>query len=550
MEGLLLSATVLLLLIFLLRVLPGRWVSRRLVYGLWLLAAARLLIPVQLGSADFSLSDLASRPAPVLSAAAPDTAGDPGGDTGQEVTQPSGSGQVSPAEPPEAADAAIERTDAPSLLPWIWGAGALGLGGWFLLSNLRLYRRLRSARQRLDRPAPIPVYAAPVPSPCLFGLFRPAVYLPQSGLEEPAMERYALAHELTHYRHLDHIWSLVRLVCLALWWFHPLVWAAAWLSRRDGELACDEGVLERLGSEHRLPYGRALLQLADGRSALFSAGSAMSWNARELKARLQAVVRKRKTRVAALVLLAVLVCAAAVFVFAGPGSPAQADDSADPPAEGQGPEETDPPPAEDDGNAGAELPVFYDWLTPGEQEYLLETPREVHRLAEGPELESYALSNGVRLGMSLEEITGILGDGMTGVYYHMGDSIGFDCDNVNYSFYLTEDGDRLVSLSVYTGETVTVPALSFAPGDDIQTVLEALGSGDTPLRQWAEDVLYGSTDSDRWAALRYTTILGRYDIQITEGCLSISLSFDRENILQQIDLRVDAPPPGETVSYS
>ena len=46
MEGLLLSATVLLLLIFLLRVLPGRWVSRRLVYGLWLLAAARLLIPV------------------------------------------------------------------------------------------------------------------------------------------------------------------------------------------------------------------------------------------------------------------------------------------------------------------------------------------------------------------------------------------------------------------------------------------------------------------------------------------------------------------------
>lgn len=65
MEGLLLSATVLLLLIFLLRVLPGRWVSRRLVYGLWLLAAARLLIPVQLGSADFSLSGLASRPAPV-----------------------------------------------------------------------------------------------------------------------------------------------------------------------------------------------------------------------------------------------------------------------------------------------------------------------------------------------------------------------------------------------------------------------------------------------------------------------------------------------------
>ena len=46
--------------------------------------------------------------------------------------------------------------------------------------------------------------------------------------------RHVLAHELTHYAHKDHIWSLLRCLALALHWYNPLVWLAAALSKRDG----------------------------------------------------------------------------------------------------------------------------------------------------------------------------------------------------------------------------------------------------------------------------------------------------------------------------
>ncbi len=58
------------------------------------------------------------------------------------------------------------------------------------------------------------------------------------------MLRHVLTHEFTHYRHGDHLWSMLRCLALAVHWWNPLVWLAAELSRRDAELACDEGALK------------------------------------------------------------------------------------------------------------------------------------------------------------------------------------------------------------------------------------------------------------------------------------------------------------------
>ncbi len=60
----------------------------------------------------------------------------------------------------------------------------------------------------------------------------------------------------THARHLDPFWSLLRSVCLAVYWFDPLVWSAAAGSKADGELACDEAVHARPWEQgERIPYG-------------------------------------------------------------------------------------------------------------------------------------------------------------------------------------------------------------------------------------------------------------------------------------------------------
>ncbi len=50
----------------------------------------------------------------------------------------------------------------------------------------------------------------------------------------------------------------LRSVCLAVYWFDPLVWIAAAVSKADGELACDEAAIQALGEGERIPYGKTL----------------------------------------------------------------------------------------------------------------------------------------------------------------------------------------------------------------------------------------------------------------------------------------------------
>ena len=208
----------------------------------------------------------------------------------------------------------------------LWLAGAGLTGAVMLVSNLRFYGRLRKRRERLEGvDAPIPVYtAAGLPSPCLFGVFRPAVYLTPEAAENPDILRHVLAHELTHYAHKDHIWSLLRILALALHWYNPLVWLAVVLSKRDGELACDEGAVARLGEGERIPYGRTLVNLVAARSLrpgdLLSCSTAMTGGEKSVKARVLALVKKPETVKTALFAVIAVITLASVFVFGGRNS--------------------------------------------------------------------------------------------------------------------------------------------------------------------------------------------------------------------------------------
>lgn len=80
--------------------------------------------------------------------------------------------------------------------------------------------------------------------PLAFGLFRPAILLPQECLQWTEMrKRVVLVHELTHIRRRDGIWQLFANVLAALWWFQPLAWLARKRLRQESEHACDAEVL-------------------------------------------------------------------------------------------------------------------------------------------------------------------------------------------------------------------------------------------------------------------------------------------------------------------
>ena len=209
----------------------------------------------------------------------------------------------------------------------VWGTGAALMTAVLTASNLHFYGGLRKRRKKLEVPdAPIPVYTAEgLPSPCLFGVFRPAVYLTPQAAENPDTLRHVLAHELTHYRHRDHLWSLLRCLALALHWYNPLVWLAVGLSKQDGELACDEGAVARLGEEERIPYGRTLVDMVAARSLrpgdLLSCSTAMTGGKKSITQRVSALVKKPETVKAALFAVVAVMALSAVFVFAGRGQP-------------------------------------------------------------------------------------------------------------------------------------------------------------------------------------------------------------------------------------
>ena len=352
MKEVLITSSVLILALLALRGIFRKSLSRRVQYALWGLVALRLLVPVNLPAAQHSVLTAAEpvraaitermetphtiRPrqtapsAPEIVTPAPggettpDTA--PGADHSADpvttpatpvtpVTEPAAD-PVTPVTPAETKDTAALRFTTAQALTVLWLAGAAAMALWFTFANLRFARFLRRNRKPLVLPdCPLPVYEVEgLPSPCLAGLFRPAVYLTPAVAGDPRRERHVLAHELTHARHLDPLWGLIRCLCLTIYWFDPLVWIAAHASRSDCELACDEGALRRLGEGERIPYGETLLSLIPvGRSDPMLSATTMTAGKRQLRERVRRIASG--SRPAAMAVFAVL-CAVSILCAA------------------------------------------------------------------------------------------------------------------------------------------------------------------------------------------------------------------------------------------
>lgn len=313
------SSCILILAVIALRYLLRGKISLRLQYALWLLVLARLLIPVSFGSTDISVMSVVEK-APAVQAVESvrdvDTIWQ--ADNGSVQGLPAGAAadnaplQIAPRT---TSDDQFSRMSSALtlrkiLLPVWWGGAAVTLLV-FLTANLCFAARLRKSRRPLIvEGASLPVYVARERAvPCLFGLFRPAVYVTPEAEEDGTLLRHTVAHETTHFRHGDHVWALLRAVCLALHWWNPLVWWAAKLSRQDGELACDEATIRTLGEGERAAYGRTLIRMACGRGAspLLTA-TTMDGGKTSLHERI--VLLAKKPRTAALAAIALVLAAA------------------------------------------------------------------------------------------------------------------------------------------------------------------------------------------------------------------------------------------------
>jgi beta-lactamase regulating signal transducer with metallopeptidase domain len=251
--GTFLATSGLMVLVLLVREPVRRHFGARVAYGLWLIPAARLLMP--------TITHTVERPVmPTLSPRLMMT---------QISAEPM---LLSSVSPPEAT--LVEQMGGwPTILTVLW----LGVGLGLFVARMNAFRRERSEilaqAVEVSRVGSIRVVRSrEVRGPLAFGIFDRVVAVP-ADFERLYLDherRLALAHEFAHHRSGDLIANLFAFVLLCLQWFNPLAWVAHAAFRFDQEAACDARVLDKAKADDRADYGRAIAKAASGRALLFA----------------------------------------------------------------------------------------------------------------------------------------------------------------------------------------------------------------------------------------------------------------------------------------
>jgi bla regulator protein BlaR1 len=228
----------------------------------------------------------------------------------------------------------VAATRWPPILLAIWLVGVVSLMSNHLWINFRFNRSLgrsgspvphrvpgllqTAAKElRLAR-QPIVILTDAVDAPAVAGVFRAKILLPDDlpcKLSDDQL-RLVLLHELAHVKCFDVAVDWLWAIAQSLHWFNPLVWLISPLRRNDRELARDEMVLLLSGDWQKQSYGRLLIELSrGGRSSLFFPGLAgMSHRGSGLQRRIEMIANHNGKRPVAaclgLTVLAVAGCCA------------------------------------------------------------------------------------------------------------------------------------------------------------------------------------------------------------------------------------------------
>lgn len=201
---------------------------------------------------------------------------------------------------------------------WGWIAGILALLLWNLVSWLKIKKQVKTAIILETN-----VYECEeIPCPFVLGLVSPKIYIPFH--IEAEAKHYILAHERYHIKRRDNITKILAVTILAVYWFHPFVWAAYILMCRDMEMSCDEYVLAEADKQARIKYSECLLSFATNKRSWIS--QRMAFGENTTKQRIKNVLAgKKQKKYMGIIFGAVAVMISIVFLTQG------ADKKATPP---------------------------------------------------------------------------------------------------------------------------------------------------------------------------------------------------------------------------
>ncbi len=234
--------TVLMIAVLILRRPVARHFGPTIAYLLWMIPAARLLMP--------SLSVEMAGPLPV-------------NDSVRDIVAAAalGGGQAAHAVP------AVTGFS----LDWVFIATTLWLGGAAMLFVTQILRYVSMRDELLsdavtlgEREGIALIQSDRVMGPLAFGLLRRYIVVPENFATDYSTKERELAieHELAHHKSGDLLTNLIGFIILCLMWFNPFAWASWRAFRFDQEAACDARVLKDKPAGDRQVYGRALARAA------------------------------------------------------------------------------------------------------------------------------------------------------------------------------------------------------------------------------------------------------------------------------------------------
>ena len=327
----LLSVSILIIAVFVIRGIFRKRVSPRVIYALWLIVLIRMVLPItifdvsietpevlhmageggslqtqqpeeeqipQFGTEadDKVIEDEHSLSAPIIqNATRPNTP--PTDQTVSDETKP-----TVPNVQQDKTEKSVSYTPV-QIINTVWLSGMIIFAAWFIIVGITYDRRLKYECEYYKTVNGIKVYISDgAEVPCI-GIV-PSIYItPNTAKSEN--EKYIIAHEQMHIRHKDHIWSVVRGIVLSVFWWNPLVWVAGALSKCDAELACDDAVSSELNHEERIKYASVLIDTMPQKRKY-----AVGFGSSPIKERILMITTKRKYKGFWLALAVILsVCA-------------------------------------------------------------------------------------------------------------------------------------------------------------------------------------------------------------------------------------------------
>ena len=213
------STSLLIVIVMVLRQLLKDRIRPWVRYALWLVVLARLLVPFQFGEFDFSMMNAVEQ-LPVV----------------QEIDRMRNVDQIAHMDDGsvEGYDLSGLSADTPqivarnktnqefekmetslklrNLFVAVWKAGMLLMAAVFLAGNGQFRAKLIRSRRLLSMEnMACPVYVTEsIETPCLFGFFKPAIYVTPEVAADSRTLRYAVEHEMSHSLQKDPLWSLLR----------------------------------------------------------------------------------------------------------------------------------------------------------------------------------------------------------------------------------------------------------------------------------------------------------------------------------------------------